>query len=227
MKTGIIFDMDGTLWDAAKEVADSWNKVVVSKGMSPLTSEDLERVMGLPMNLLARALFPQLAPQESYNLMEECVVEENEYLRQHGATLYPKLIDTLKQLREVYPLYIVSNCQGGYIEAFLEHYGLEDLFKDIQCYGYNQKPKGENIKILAQRNHLDEIVYVGDIQADYEATMQAGGIFVHAAYGFGSLDDTVRKKVPAIHQFHELPAVLHAVFNFPDELHGHQEPCLE
>ena len=25
MKKGIIFDMDGTLWDSAKEVADSWS----------------------------------------------------------------------------------------------------------------------------------------------------------------------------------------------------------
>lgn len=208
MKTGIIFDMDGTLWDSAKEVADSWNKVVVSKGMPGLTSADLERVMGLPMNLLARALFPQLEPQESYDLMDECVVEENAYLRRHGATIYPDLIETLQQLAEEYPLYIVSNCQSGYIEAFLEYYGLEDVFEDIQCYGYNQKPKGENIRILAQRNCLDRTVYVGDIQGDYEATMQAGGIFVHAAYGFGTLSDDIRKKVPAIHSFCELPAVL-------------------
>ncbi|MDD6038159.1 MAG: HAD family hydrolase [bacterium] len=208
MKTGIVFDMDGTLWDSAKEVAASWNKVVVSKGLPALTAEDLERVMGLPMNLLARKLFPQLLAQESFDLMEECVVEENEYLRQHGATLYPGLLITLKQLKEVYPLYIVSNCQSGYIEAFLEHYGLEDVFEDIQCYGYNQKPKGDNIRILAQRNGLDRTVYVGDIQGDYEATMQAGGIFVHAAYGFGTLSDDIRKKVPAIHAFCELPAVL-------------------
>lgn len=208
---GIIFDMDGTLWDSAKEVALSWNQVVVERGLPALTDEDLARVMGLPMDKLARGLFPQLEPQESYDLMDDCVVVENDYLREHGAVLYPALIETLRELKKNYPLYIVSNCQTGYIEAFLEHYGIGELFEDIQCYGYNRKQKGENIRIVMDRNQLTRAVYVGDIQGDYEAAVQAGAEFVHAAYGFGVLNDDTAKKVPAIHTFAELPAVIGAM----------------
>ena len=40
--------------------------------------------------------------------------------------------------------------------------------------------KGENIRKVAERNHLTKAVYVGDIQGDYDASMQAGVEFIHA-----------------------------------------------
>ena len=211
MKTGIIFDMDGTLWDSAREVALAWNQVIVKKGMKLLTDQDLARVMGLPMDKLARALFPQMEAQASYDLMDECVAVENDYLELHGATLYPGVEETLRTLRHTYPLYIVSNCQCGYIEAFLAHYGFGELFSDIQCYGMNRRQKGENIRIVAERNALDRAIYVGDIEGDYHATVEAGGQFVHAAYGFGKLPEEIAKKVPAIQKFSELPAVINQI----------------
>ena len=208
MKTGIIFDMDGTLWNSAREVALAWNQVITKKGMKPLTDQDLARVMGLPMDKLARALFPEMEAQASYDLMDACVMVENDYLEIHGATLYPGVEETLRALRHNYPLYIVSNCQCGYIEAFLAHYGFGELFSDIQCFGVNKKQKGENIRIVAERNALDRVIYVGDIEGDYHATVEAGGLFVHAAYGFGTLPEEIAKKVPAIQKFSELPAVI-------------------
>ena len=97
-------------------------------------------------------------------------------------------------------MYIVSNCQSGYIEAFLDHYQFHDLIEDIECYGNNEKSKGENIALLYQRNALEDAVYVGDIQGDYDSSRQAGIKFIHAAYGFG----TIREQVPEIHSFAEL-----------------------
>ena len=208
MKTGIIFDMDGTLWDSSNEVALSWNRVLGRKGLPLLSRRDLERVMGLPMDKLARALFPWMEAQESYDLMDECTLEENDYLEEHGTRLYPGVEETLRTLAHKYPLYIVSNCQCGYIEAFLSYYQMDAMFKDIQCFGMNRKQKGENIKILAERNGVDRIIYVGDIEGDYRATMEAGGQFIHAAYGFGALSPEIAKEVPALRSFAELPALL-------------------
>lgn len=209
-KKGIIFDMDGTLWDSAREVAEAWSRVVAEE-YSPervVTQEDLQRVMGKTMDLLAAALFPELEEERRLELLRHCCRIENEYLREHGARLYPQLEETLRILRRKYPLYIVSNCQSGYIEAFLEHYHYESYFEDIECYGNNRQNKGENIRLVAERNHLTDAVYVGDIQGDYDASREAGVKFIHAAYGFGS----IRQQVPVIRGLAELPEVVQDVF---------------
>lgn len=211
MKKGIIFDMDGTLWDAAPEVVASWNQTIARHGYdrAPITAEDMQSVMGRPMDELVRILFPNLQEQERQKLLELCGNEENDYLREHGATLYPGIRQTMEILKKKYHLYIVSNCQSGYIEAFLDYYQFRDLIEDIECFGNNNKPKGENIALLYKRNALEDAVYVGDIQGDYDSSKQAGIKFIHAAYGFG----TIRENVPRIERFEDLPEVVNVVLN--------------
>lgn len=204
-KKGIIFDMDGTLWDSAQGVAASWTKVVNSTYDKDrvITTEDIKNVMGKTMDKIAEILFPELEEEKRLHLIDICGEDENAYLREHGGILYPDLEETLKKLQEKYHLYIVSNCQSGYIEAFLEHYGFGHYFDDIECYGNNLNSKGRNIRLIADRNHLTKAVYVGDIQGDHDATMEAGLPFIHAAYGFG----TIVQETAKIGCFAELPKV--------------------
>ncbi len=201
-KKGIIFDMDGTLWDSAEGVAKSWDEK--TKELYPdaptITEKDIQGVMGLTMDKLADKIFPWLEEEARYDLLDICGSYENDYLRKHGGVLYPNLEEVLQELQENYNLYIVSNCQSGYIEAFLEYYGFGKYFKDIECYGNNKLSKGENIRNIVERNRLDKAVYVGDIQGDYDSTMEAGIDFIHAAYGFG----TINTPVPKINSLKEL-----------------------
>ncbi len=204
-KKGIIFDMDGTLWDSASGVAKSWTRVVNAEHDKDrvITTEDIQSVMGRTMDKIAEILFPELEEKERLELIDRCGKDENDYLREHGGELYPQLEETLKILKDKYHLYIVSNCQSGYIEAFLEHYGFGHYFEDIECYGNNLQSKGKNIALLVARNELTDAVYVGDIQGDYDATMEAGIKFIHAAYGFG----TITQETAKIDSFAELPKV--------------------
>ena len=203
MKKGIIFDMDGTLWDSAENVAKSWNLAIKQSGVTEkvLTTEDIQGVMGKTMDVIADILFAELPKETRMALLKQCCALENDYLREHGGIIYNGVRETFERLRaRDYHLSIVSNCQAGYIEAFLDYYKLWDVIDDKQCYGDNLLPKGENIRLVAERNHLDAAVYVGDIQGDYDASRQAGVDFIHAAYGFG----TIAADVPAIHTFAEL-----------------------
>ena len=205
MKPGIIFDMDGTLWDSSEGVAKSWTEIVNKEYDKErvITAEDIQGVMGRTMDKIADALFAELSKEDRMSLLRKCCDYENEYLRIHGGVLYPELEETFKALRDDYDLFIVSNCQAGYIEAFLEHYGFWHYFKDIECYGNNDLPKDENIKKIVERNELTKAVYVGDIQGDYDSTMKAGLPFIHAAYGFG----TIAEETVKINTFSELPKV--------------------
>lgn len=209
-KKGIIFDMDGTLWDSASGVAESWTKVVNQEYDKErvITTEDIKSVMGRTMDKIAEILFPELEEKVRLELIDHCGINENEYLREHGGILYPDLEETFKVLKEKYYLYIVSNCQSGYIEAFLDHYGFWSYFDDIECYGNNLFSKGKNIRLVVERNQLTDAIYVGDIQGDYDATMEAGITFVHAAYGFG----TIAQKTAKISNFAELPKVAEEIF---------------
>ena len=205
MKKGIIFDMDGTLWDSADGVAKSWTEVVNQEYDKErvITTEDIQNVMGRTMDKIAEIIFPNLDEKARLELMNHCCKYENEYLREHGGILFPQLEETLEILKEKYHLYIVSNCQSGYIEAFLDHYGFGHYFDDIECYGNNLFQKGENIRLVVERNELTKAVYVGDIQGDYDATMEAGLPFIHAAYGFG----TIAQETAKINSLTELPKV--------------------
>ena len=207
MKKGIIFDMDGTLWDSAENVAKSWNLAIQKSGVldKTLTTADIQGVMGKTMDAIADILFSELAKETRMRLLEECCAMENDYLREHGGMLYNGVKETLSALRaRDYHLSIVSNCQAGYIEAFLDYYKFHDLFDDIECFGNNNKQKNENISLIVERNQLERAVYVGDIQGDYDATMKAGLPFIHAAYGFGK----VEAEVVRIKALRELPDVI-------------------
>lgn len=206
MKKGLIFDMDGTLWDSSENVAVSWTEVIRSSGypLPDVKKEDIMGVMGLTMDRIADILFGGLPADERISLLEQCCINENEYLGRHGGILYPDLEETLIRLKNDYHLYIVSNCQSGYIETFLGYYGFGKYFDDIECYGNNLKGKGENIALIAMRNSLDKAWYIGDIQGDYDAAAQTGADFIHAAYGFGRIS----QEVPELKKFSGLPELM-------------------
>lgn len=206
MKTGLIFDMDGTLWDSSENVAASWTEALRRSGYDRpvITKQDIMKVMGLTMDRLADIIFADYEKDERMKLLDLCCGYENEYLIRHGGILYPELEETLVRLKEKYSLFIVSNCQQGYIEAFLEHFGFGKYFDDIECYGNNLKEKGDNIALVIERNKLERAFYIGDIQGDCNAAENAGCGFIHAAYGFGEIDHPV----PELQKFSDLPELL-------------------
>lgn len=198
----IIFDIDGTLWDSRQVVAESWNQVVLrEKGYHPgFTGENISYLFGRTMDEIARRLFPDLPPQERDRLARLCFVEENKALEETPGDFYPGVLETIPKLAERYPLYIVSNCQAGYIDLVIRHSGLAHCFSGGMCFDDTFQPKGENLKRLAQREGLKDPVYVGDTQGDWEACQVAGMPMIFAAYGLGQ----VRDPLPTITQFDQL-----------------------
>ena len=198
----IIFDVDGTIWDSTESVAASWNKAIRDHSNLDLTLEpvSLSRVFGKTMTEIAEVLFPTLETDKRVKLLDICFDEENRYLEGHPGTLYPGVADTIRDLSQKYPLYIVSNCQCGYIEVMLRTTGLEPYIKDHLCFGETQVSKGETILMLMEKNGLKSPVYVGDTQGDADSCKVAGIPFIFAEYGFGSVPDAIT----CIHTFSEL-----------------------
>ena len=202
MNYGIIFDLDGTLWDSSEQVAVSWSEALARRPETDrqVTGEDMRGFMGKTMETIAALMLPELEPSLRIKIMHECERVEQEYLEKHGGVLFPDLEKELERLCGLGKLIIVSNCQSGYIETFLEYHKLGKYFADFECPGGTGFAKAENIRIVMERNGLDKAVYVGDTQGDMDASDSAGVPFIHAAYGFGSVD----RDVPAVKSFSEV-----------------------
>ena len=100
---------------------------------------------------------------------------------------------------------------GGYIEAFLEAHGLASYFADYEHPGRTGLSKGENIRLVMERNGVRHGVYVGDAQVDLEGARFARIPFLWARYGFGSVtgyDASSRRSARAslFARFHALKA---------------------
>ncbi|TCK98747.1 phosphoglycolate phosphatase [Natranaerovirga hydrolytica] len=187
----IIFDLDGTLWDSSKSVTRSWNQTLshYNEVKNKLTVEDLQGAMGLQIQDIALRFFPDLEEEKRLEILKHCGKEECQYLEKKGGILYDEVQETLEKLVKNYKLFIVSNCQGGYIEAFFKVHGLEKYFIDYENPGRTGLTKGENIQIIIERNKLLNLVYVGDTQGDLEASRFAGIPFIYAKYGFGEVKE--------------------------------------
>lgn len=188
----IIFDVDGTLWNTTEVVAKSWNKAISEVGgtEAKITASILQKEFGKPMDVIADNLFHDADKEKRALILDQCCKYEHDYIIEHTEELlYADVKETIKKLSEKCNLYIVSNCQSGYIELFMEKAGIKQYIKDHECFGNTGKNKGENIKHLIERNNLDDVVYVGDTQGDYEATVFAGIPFIFAKYGFGNVEN--------------------------------------
>ena len=197
-KNGIIFDLDGTLWDSCVAILPSWQKVMDAHGIDrpPLTEEEMGRYMGKTVEQIAPLMLPMLSVEEGVAIIMEGCEEECDELRRNGGTLYEEILETLFALSKNYSLFIVSNSQDGYVQTFVDHYKLHDIIKDFEMAGRTGKCKGDNIRLVIERNHLDKAIYVGDTIMDKEASEKADVPFVFASYGFGEIEmpDYIIKK---------------------------------
>lgn len=205
--TLLLFDLDGTLWDSAPAVADAWNEIFQREcpGLKPLTVDDIHGVMGMTMKEISLALYPEIDMPRRDEIFDLCCRHEVEYLYTHCGALYPDFRAVMEKLKaEGYNLAVVSNCQTGYVKAFLVSSGAADLFIDYEEWERTGLTKGENIRLVMDRNHYAKGVYIGDTKKDWEAALQAHIPFIHAAYGFGTVDaaDGV------IYSLSDLPAVI-------------------
>ena len=188
----IIFDLDGTLWDSSYVVLKAWNDTLsATKEVEKLlTSSELKSVMGLQIKEIGKVLFPYLEEEFGMELMKKCCTVENQWIEKEGGILYNDLEELLKELTKKYKLFIVSNCDNGYIEAFLEYHNeLKPYFVDFLCAGNTGLVKGENIKRIMEKHKLKNPIYVGDTQGDSDAARLANIPFVFASYGFGKVND--------------------------------------
>lgn len=184
---GIIFDLDGTLWDATAVNKEAWDMAYeqMGYGKSKVTDEEFTSCMGLIIPDIAKKIHPEIPENERDGFIDACIEIEHQMLSERGGILYEGFHEVLGELAKFHKLCVVSNCQAGYIEIFMKTHKAERYFADFECPGNTGLLKADNIRLVVQRNGFHNPVYVGDTEGDMRATHDAGLPFVWAAYGFG------------------------------------------
>ncbi|MBQ8306846.1 MAG: HAD family hydrolase [Blautia sp.] len=197
---GIIFDVDGTLWDSTGIVAEAWQECCRKNGIQirDLSADRLKQLFGKTLPDIAAEIFSDETKERQLELIDACCEAEHEALRRQCAPLYPQVPEVLRKMSERMPVFIVSNCQAGYIEVFLEATGLGGFITDHLCPGDTGEAKAANIRRIVERYGLRAPAYVGDTDGDHAACKEAGVPFIFAEYGFGKTelpDHTIRQPV--------------------------------
>lgn len=205
----LIFDMDGTLWDAVDSYAVIWNVTLDQFGIehAPVTRDDLMRLMGSYLDDILDQLIPDLSMRRP--LLEKVMINEAEMMPRLGGHLYPHVKELIPQLARHYRLFMVSNCGVRGLENFVSYNGLQPYFEDLLSHGSTGKSKTENILTLIDRYSLKRPVYVGDTQSDADSAHKAGVPIIWTRYGFGKVTDADA----VIDSFSQLPDAVLSVQN--------------
>lgn len=145
-------------------------------GFAPhCTEQSIRPLFGKTMTEIAQVVVPGVPQEQAMEVMDRCMDGEMARLRRDPCHIfYPGVKETLTELHKTHRLFIVSNCQQGYIELLMEKGGLGGLISDFDCFGNTGLPKGQTLRLLCERCNVRDAVYVGDTQGDMEASEQAG-----------------------------------------------------
>ncbi|MGF7037200.1 HAD family hydrolase [Mucilaginibacter lappiensis] len=186
----LIFDMDGTLWDAVDTYANSWNLVFEKLDIKRIIGRnDLMQLMGMEGKKLTKVLMPDFDDDKAQGIYMDVNETRRQILPTSGGVMYGGVTEGIKQLATKYKLFILSNCAIGIIPLFISWAGIEDDITDSMAYGQNNMPKHHNMQLLIDKHQLKEPVYIGDTNGDAEQTRMAGIPFIFVTYGFGKTDD--------------------------------------
>jgi phosphoglycolate phosphatase len=184
---GLIFDLDGTLWDTAAACAIAYNKAYESLGVPKRISKEFVQAMaGRPADECDALLLKDVPAELHHKVQNNLSVDEIESLIECAPNApYPGVFEGLESLSKRFKLYVVSNCGLEYLEVFLKHSGIGHFFTDTECFGRTRNPKFKSIKLLLERQKLVSTCYIGDTAWDEEAAEAAGIPFFHVLYGYG------------------------------------------
>jgi phosphoglycolate phosphatase len=184
----LVFDLDGTLIDSQRDLADSVNATRAWKGLPPLPDETVSSYVGDGAPTLVRRALPSASDEEIAKALRYFL----DYYREHmldATTLYTGVRDALNRLRDAQvPMAILTNKPVRFSERLVEGLGLQQHF--FRVYGGNsfdeKKPHPVGLeRLLAESGAARErSVMVGDSAVDIRTARNAGTQACGVAWGF-------------------------------------------
>ena len=185
----IAFDLDGTLVDSRRDLADSANELIAELGGRPLSEDAVGRLVGEGAQLLvARALRAAGLEHDAAAVLPRFLDIYDLRLLNHTRP-YDGMLDLLRMARGHARLAVLTNKPKGPSERILEALGLREFFDDVVGGDgpLPRKPDPAGLTALMARagTAADATLMIGDSVIDYDAALRAKVRCVMAAYGYG------------------------------------------
>lgn len=184
----IAFDLDGTLIDSARDLAESIGELLKQYGSAPLPLADVVEMVGegapvLVRRALARAgvtAAPDAALAQFLQIYDRRLLDHT--------VAYPGVAESLALAVWRGPLAVLTNKPLGPSIGLLEQLGLRGFFSRVigGDSDYGRKPDPAGLLALQSLAPRDRLVMVGDSPADYKVAVNANCPFVFARFGFGA-----------------------------------------
>lgn len=182
----IVYDLDGTLADTRRDIADAANFMRGRMGLPPLAGKEICGYVGLGLKKLI---------ENCLGTTDEARVEEgsrvyrafySEHLLDNTA-LYPGVLDLLKHFKDRRQG-VITNKPEAYTRRLLEALGVAGYFPEVTAgdSGYPKKPDPESLLAMMRKEGAEPggTVFVGDSPIDVETGAKAGVRTVAVAQGF-------------------------------------------
>ena len=187
MKTGILFDLDGTLLNTLEDLLDATNYALALYGHPPRTLEELRRFVGNGAENQIRLSLPDGRKED----LPQVLAAYKPYYTEHcqiKTKPYDGILPALKALARKYPVAIVSNKPDSAVKALCADYfpGIYALGETLDC---PRKPAADMVFKAMEAIGVERCVYVGDSEVDVLTAKNAGMPCVGVLWGFRDRED--------------------------------------
>jgi len=188
-----IFDLDGTLVDSLRDIAEALNECLVLLGLPPRPADDYRYMVGEGVPTLCQRAIGQTHPLLVGRLIElaraRYRVRPLRYTRP-----YPGLVPAIRKLREAgLRLAVLSNKPHELTIRVVRAFWNKNAFDCIQGYVEEEHRKPDPFYVYRICGQLDlppqQVCLVGDTPTDLETARRAGAAFIGVTWGFRTRED--------------------------------------
>jgi phosphoglycolate phosphatase len=184
----LVFDLDGTLIDSARDLAESIGEMLTSYGAEPLPLSEVVTMVGEGAPILVRRALARagLRPGDDDALARFLQIYDRR-LMDH-TVVYPGMSESLARAVHRGPLAVLTNKPLGPSIGILEALGLRGYFTRVigGDSEYGRKPDPAGLLALQALAPGEQLVMIGDSPADWKVAVNANCPFVFARFGFGA-----------------------------------------